>query len=67
MPSKQIIPVGAYAANCIVLWEGTQCLVVDPGQDAADIDAAAARAWETAAADVGWIGTLCVRTVSPSS
>ena len=37
MPSKQTIPVGAYGANCIVLWEGTQCLVVDPGQDAEDI------------------------------
>ena len=35
--SKQIIPVGTYAANCIVLWQGADALVVDPGQDAADI------------------------------
>ena len=34
MVSHQIIPVGAYEANCIVLWEGADALVVDPGQDA---------------------------------
>ena len=33
----QIIPVGAYGANCIVLREGDSCIVVDPGQDAEDI------------------------------
>ena len=37
MPSYKIIPVGAYCANCIVLWQGADGLVVDPGQDAADI------------------------------
>ena len=37
MVSMQIIPVGAYAANCVVVWQGADCLVVDPGQDAADI------------------------------
>ena len=35
--ANQIIPVGTYAANCIVLWQGEDALVVDPGQDAADI------------------------------
>jgi len=37
MVSRQVIPVGAYAANCIVVWQGNACFVVDPGQDAADI------------------------------
>ena len=37
MVSMQIIPVGTYAANCIVIWQGSDCLVVDPGQDSADI------------------------------
>ena len=37
MVSHQIIPVGAYEANCVVLWNGDDALVVDPGQDAADI------------------------------
>ena len=34
MVSHQTIPVGAYEANCIVLWDGAEALVVDPGQDA---------------------------------
>ena len=37
MVSRQIIPVGTYAANCIVVWSGDACFIVDPGQDAADI------------------------------
>ena len=37
MVSRQVIPVGAYAANCIVIWQDNACFVVDPGQDAADI------------------------------
>ena len=37
MVSRQIIPVGAYAANCIVVWSGDAALIVDPGQDASDI------------------------------
>jgi glyoxylase-like metal-dependent hydrolase (beta-lactamase superfamily II) len=37
MVSRQIIPVGTYAANCIIVWERDACLIVDPGQDAADI------------------------------
>lgn len=37
MVSHQIIPVGAYEANCIVLWNGDDAVVVDPGQDADDI------------------------------
>ena len=37
MVSMRIMPVGAYAANCIVIWRGADGLVVDPGQDAADI------------------------------
>ena len=37
MVPHQIIPVGAYEANCVVLWNGDDALVVDPGQDAADI------------------------------
>ncbi len=37
MLSRQIIPVGTYAANCIVVWNDDGCLIVDPGQDAADI------------------------------
>ena len=34
MISYQIIPVGAYEANCIILWAGSDAVVVDPGQDA---------------------------------
>ena len=37
MVSHQIIPVGAYEANCIILWNGDDAVVVDPGQDAEDI------------------------------
>lgn len=37
MVSHRIIPVGAYEANCIVLNDGTDALVIDPGQDAEDI------------------------------
>ena len=37
MVSHRIMPGGAYEANCIILWEGTAALVVDPGQDAEDI------------------------------
>ena len=37
MMSHQTIPVGAYEANCTILWIGDDALVVDPGQDAADI------------------------------
>lgn len=37
MVSRQIIPVGTYAANCIIVWAGDGCVIVDPGQDAADI------------------------------
>lgn len=37
MVSHKIIPVGAYEANCVVLWSGGDALVVDPGQDAVDI------------------------------
>lgn len=37
MVSHQIIPVGAYAANCIILWVGTDAFIVDPGQDAETI------------------------------
>jgi len=32
-----IIPVGSYCVNCVALWKGAHCIVVDPGQDAADI------------------------------
>lgn len=36
---KKILPLGAIAANCIVLWnEGSSdCWIVDPGQDADDL------------------------------
>ncbi len=37
MVSHRIMPVGAYEANCIILWDGCVALVVDPGQDAEDI------------------------------
>ena len=37
MVSIQILPVGTYAANCIVVWNDQECVIVDPGQDAADI------------------------------
>ena len=34
MVSHKIIPVGAYEANCVILWNGEDALVLDPGQDA---------------------------------
>lgn len=34
MVSHKIIPVGAYEANCVILWSGEDALVLDPGQDA---------------------------------
>lgn len=35
---RKIIPVGPFAANCVVLWNGDgACWIVDPGADAADI------------------------------
>ena len=34
MVSHKIIPVGAYEANCVILWIGEDALVLDPGQDA---------------------------------
>ena len=34
MISHKIIPVGAYEANCVILWNGEDALVLDPGQDA---------------------------------
>ena len=37
MVSRQIIPVGAYAANCVIVWFGDAGFIVDPGQDASDI------------------------------
>jgi glyoxylase-like metal-dependent hydrolase (beta-lactamase superfamily II) len=37
MVSHHTIPVGAYEANCTVLWNGADALVVDPGQDCEDI------------------------------
>lgn len=38
---RKIVPVGAFAANCVVLWQagGDACWIVDPGADAADIAA----------------------------
>ena len=33
MVSHKIIPVGAYEANCVILWVGKDALVLDPGQD----------------------------------
>ena len=33
MVSHKIIPVGAYEANCVILWSGEDALVLDPGQD----------------------------------
>ena len=33
MVSHKIIPVGAYEANCVILWIGEDALVLDPGQD----------------------------------
>ena len=41
MLKKKILPLGAIAANCIVLWnEGSDvCWVVDPGQDVDDLTA----------------------------
>lgn len=34
MVSHKIFPVGAYEANCVILWNGEDALVLDPGQDA---------------------------------
>lgn len=34
MVSHKIIPVGAYEANCVIIWNGENALVLDPGQDA---------------------------------
>ena len=35
---RKIIPVGPFAANCVVLWNGDgACWIVDPGADVADI------------------------------
>ena len=34
MVSHKIIPVGVYEANCVILWNGEDALVLDPGQDA---------------------------------
>lgn len=37
---RKIIPVGPFAANCVVLWQADGvCWIVDPGADAADIAA----------------------------
>ena len=33
MVSHMIIPVGAYEANCVILWNGEDALILDPGQD----------------------------------
>ena len=37
MLNHSVIPVGSYGVNCVVLWQDAACIVVDPGQDAADI------------------------------
>ncbi len=38
MLQHKTIPVGSYCVNCIALWnDASQCLLVDPGQDAAMI------------------------------
>ena len=34
MLQHKTIPVGSYCVNCVILWQGTDALVVDPGQDA---------------------------------
>lgn len=36
---NKILPLGAIAANCVVLWNESakDCWIVDPGQDAADL------------------------------
>ena len=34
MLQHKTIPVGSYCVNCSILWQGTDALVVDPGQDA---------------------------------
>ncbi len=40
---KKIIPVGPFAANCVVLWGAENaCWIVDPGADAEDIIAVCA-------------------------
>ena len=54
MLKKKILPLGAIAANCIVLWnEGSSaCWIVDPGQDADDLIAFLAEKGLTPAAIV---------------
>ena len=37
MLNHSVIPVGSYCVNCAVLWQGSSCIVVDPGQDSGDI------------------------------
>ena len=34
MRQHKTIPVGSYCVNCSILWQGTDALIVDPGQDA---------------------------------
>jgi glyoxylase-like metal-dependent hydrolase (beta-lactamase superfamily II) len=34
MLQHKTIPVGSYCVNCSILWQGTDALIVDPGQDA---------------------------------
>ena len=34
MLQHKTIPVGSYCVNCLILWQGTDALIVDPGQDA---------------------------------
>ena len=34
MLQHKTIPVGSYCVNCLILWQGTDALIVDPGQNA---------------------------------
>ena len=34
MLQHKTIPVGSYCVNCLIIWQGTDALIVDPGQDA---------------------------------
>ena len=34
MLQHKTIPVGSYCVNCLILWQGMDALIVDPGQDA---------------------------------
>ena len=34
MLQHKTIPVGSYCVNCLILWQETDALIVDPGQDA---------------------------------